>query len=170
MTSSKRFLAFLISLMLVLLVSLTGCSSSSHANDARSNSATNKQQTYSPPSKTDQKIAWIDSLGNNAYNVMMHASYGEGSTCWVYGYAYNVHYAPESNGQPTFIDMSEKGYESRQLTAIVWGENLGNFNMDLSSLQGKYIAVYGTVYRYKGYFMQMELTDESQIRVCPVSP
>ncbi len=170
MSSKKASLIFL-SILLVFSVAFAGCSSPSTNKAATQKATTSKSTTYNPEKeKLDRYSAWFDSLGTNVKLATMGVSIPDGYTGWVVGEVTNVYFSEDSNGQPTFIDFGAKGYEStRFFTAIVWGEDLGNFDgYNLNSLVGKTVAVKGSVYTYKHVYKQVQISSPSQINVCPV--
>lgn len=61
----------------------------------------------------------------------------------------DVHYAGNSRGQPTFIDLGHP-YPNQELTIVIWGNNLARFPTPPSAWEGQRICVTGPVSRYHG--------------------
>lgn len=61
----------------------------------------------------------------------------------------DVHYAANSKGQPTFIDLGH-AYPNQNLTIIIWGKNLPNFPTPPAAWEGQHICVTGPIKSYHG--------------------
>ena len=168
---TRKMPGILLAILLMLSLMCAGCSSAPKKQANLENATYSKTTTYNPEKeRLDRYSAWLESLGNDFKLSTQGLSIPDGYTGWVVGRVSNVYFAEDSNGQPTFIDFSPKGYESTPFfTAIVWAEDLDNFNgYNFDSLVGKDVAVRGSVYTYKVSHKQVKLTSPSQISVSPV--
>ena len=55
-----------------------------------------------------------------------------------------AHYAPQSKGQPTFLDLGES-YPRQLFTVPIWGSGRGKFESPPETLAGKEICVTGVI-------------------------
>lgn len=65
------------------------------------------------------------------------------------GIVAEVHYAADSNGRPTFLDLGH-AYPDQDLTVVIFGDDLANFPTSPSSWEGQRICVTGPITRYNG--------------------
>jgi hypothetical protein len=72
---------------------------------------------------------------------------GENAT--VCGIVAGVHYAANSRGNPTFVNL-DKPYPNQVFTILIWGEDLPKFDPKPSSWDGKKVCVTGPITSYQG--------------------
>jgi len=86
---------------------------------------------------------------------------GERTT--VYGPVVDTHYASESSGEPTFLNMGNPYPDPNRFTVVIWGENRGKFSQPPEDYYvGKTIYVSGLIDPYEGV-TQIEVTSPDQI-------
>ncbi len=86
---------------------------------------------------------------------------GERTT--VYGPVVDTHYASESSGQPTFLNMGNPYPDLNRFTVVIWGENRGKFFQPPEDYyDGKTIYISGLIDSYNGV-PQIEVTSLDQI-------
>ena len=86
---------------------------------------------------------------------------GERTT--VYGPVVDTHYASESSGEPTFLNMGNPYPDPNRFTVVIWGENRGKFSQPPEDYYvGKTIYVSGLIDPYEGV-PQIEVTSPDQI-------
>ena len=78
----------------------------------------------------------------------------------VCGSVASAHYAPQSRGQPTFLNLGQ-AYPNDEFTAVIWGEDRAEFGKP-ETLAGQRICVTGPLTLYRGK-PEMILTDASQL-------
>ena len=83
-----------------------------------------------------------------------------GETATVCGTVASAHYAPQSRGKPTFLDMGH-AYPNEDFTAVIWGEDRAKFSA-LDSLAGQRVCVTGPISQYRGR-PEVMLRDPSQL-------
>ena len=66
----------------------------------------------------------------------------------VCGVAASIHYAAQSRGTPTFINL-DKPYPNQVFTILIWGEDLAKFHKP-ASWEGKRLCATGTITLYRG--------------------
>ena len=71
-----------------------------------------------------------------------------GERATVCGVAASIHYAAQSQGTPTFINL-DKTYPNQVFTILIWGEDLAKFDKP-ASWEGKRICATGTITLYRG--------------------
>ena len=71
-----------------------------------------------------------------------------GDRATVCGVAASIHYAAQSRGRPTFINL-DKPYPNQVFTIVIWGEDLSKFDR-LASWEGKRVCAEGTITLYRG--------------------
>lgn len=69
-----------------------------------------------------------------------------GQTATICGTVAAAHYAADSRGQPTFLNIGQ----SETLTAVIWGSDRAAFGEPERSLVSKHVCVTGVVQRYRG--------------------
>lgn len=72
---------------------------------------------------------------------------GENAT--VCGVVAGTHYAENSHGAPTFVNLGAP-YPKQPFTILIWGEDLSKFNPKPSSWEGKRVCATGTITSYQG--------------------
>lgn len=71
----------------------------------------------------------------------------------IFGTVAATNYSPKSDGQPTFIDIGEAYPSPNRVTAVIWGEDRGNFPSAPEDMYaGRYIKVEGELYQYDGSY------------------
>ena len=81
----------------------------------------------------------------------------------VYGTVVDTHYASESKGKPTFLNVGNPYPDPNRFTVVIWGENRGNFSQPPEDYyDGKTIYVTGLIEEYKGV-PEIKVTSPSQI-------
>jgi len=86
---------------------------------------------------------------------------GERTT--VYGPVVDTHYASESSGKPTFLNMGNPYPDPNRFTVVIWGENRGKFSQPPEDYyDGKTIYVSGLIDPYEEV-PQIEVTSPDQI-------
>ena len=83
---------------------------------------------------------------------------GENAT--VCGSVSSTHYASQSRGQPTFVNLGQ-AYPNEEFTAVIWGEDRPKFGKP-EALIGQRICVTGPITLYRGK-PEMTLRDASQL-------
>lgn len=76
-------------------------------------------------------------LGANLTADQAKEHVGENAT--VCGVAASTHYAANSRGNPTFVNL-DKPYPNQVFTILIWGEDLGEFNPKPSTWEGKKVS------------------------------
>ena len=71
-----------------------------------------------------------------------------GERATVCGVAATIHYAAQSKGAPTFINL-DKPYPNPVFTILIWGEDLTKFDKP-ASWEGQRICATGTISLYRG--------------------
>jgi hypothetical protein len=71
-----------------------------------------------------------------------------GETATVCGSVASAHYAPQSRGQPTFLNLGQ-AYPNEEFTAVIWGEDRPKFGKP-EALTGQRICVTGPLTLYRG--------------------
>jgi hypothetical protein len=71
-----------------------------------------------------------------------------GERATVCGVAASIHYAEQSRGTPTFVNL-DKPYPNQVFTILIWGEDLGKFEKP-ASWEGKRVCATGTITLYRG--------------------
>ena len=71
-----------------------------------------------------------------------------GERATVCGVAASIHYAAQSRGRPTFINL-DKTYPNQVFTILIWGEDLAKFDKP-ASWEGKRVCATGTITLYRG--------------------
>lgn len=87
-----------------------------------------------------------------------------GENITVYGNVDSTHYAFDSNGSPTFINMGKPYGDLTRCTVVIWGEDRSKFNSPETVYDGKKIKVTGIVRKYKGA-AQITVNSPSQIEI-----
>jgi DNA/RNA endonuclease YhcR with UshA esterase domain len=72
---------------------------------------------------------------------------GENAT--VYGVVAGTHYAEQTKGSPTFVNL-DKPYPNQLFTILVWDEDLPKFSPKPSAWEGKRVCATGTITSYRG--------------------
>ena len=86
-----------------------------------------------------------------------------GEKATVCGLVASSHYASTSNGEPTFLNLGE-AYPDHVFTAVIWGDNRGQFDEPEVQYRGKTICVTGKIKSYRGV-AQIVLYSQKQVRV-----
>ena len=75
-----------------------------------------------------------------------------------------AHYALESNGKPTFLNMGADYPDEERVSVLIWDDYRYNFpsEPELHYL-GKWVCVYGFIYSYRG-ISTVEVYDLAQIQ------
>ncbi len=71
-----------------------------------------------------------------------------GDRATVCGVAASIHYAAQSRGTPTFINL-DKPYPDQVFTILIWGEDLAKFDKP-ASWEGRRVCATGTITLYRG--------------------
>ena len=71
-----------------------------------------------------------------------------GERATVCGVAASIHYAAQSRGTPTFINL-DKPYPNQVFTILIWGEDLAKFDKP-ASWEGERVCATGTITSYRG--------------------
>ncbi len=100
------------------------------------------------------------SAANAAVVSPVEAARHIGENATVCGTVASAHYAPQSLGQPTFLNLGH-AYPNVDFTAVVWGEDRPKIGAP-EYLEGKRICVTGTITGYHGK-PEMVLRDASQL-------
>ena len=86
-----------------------------------------------------------------------------GEKATVCGEVVSTHYASSSNGEPTFLNLDE-AYPNQVFTAVIWGDDRGNFDEPEVKYRGKNVCVTGKIKSYRGA-AEMILYSPKQISV-----
>jgi len=84
-----------------------------------------------------------------------------GETRTVCGKVLSTRYAPQSKGQPTFLNL-DKPYPNPIFTILIWGENRSKFGAPESKYRDADVCVTGKISDYRGT-PEIIATDPSQI-------
>lgn len=71
-----------------------------------------------------------------------------GERATVCGMAASIHYAAQSRGRPTFINL-DKPYPNQVFTIVIWGEDLVKFDRP-TSWESKKVCATGTITLFRG--------------------
>jgi hypothetical protein len=78
-----------------------------------------------------------------------------------------THFAEDSRGQPTFLNLGEDYPSPQRFVVLIWGEDRGSFpSAPESYYEGKVICASGVIQEYQGVF-EMEVRLPEQIEVQP---
>lgn len=102
---------------------------------------------------------YVSSAEYASYMAQNHI--GEKST--VCGLVASSHYASASNGEPTFLNLGE-AYPDHVFTAVIWGDNRGQFDEPEVKYRGQTICVTGKIKSYRGT-AQIVLYSQKQVSV-----
>jgi DNA/RNA endonuclease YhcR with UshA esterase domain len=72
-----------------------------------------------------------------------------GKNATVCGEVVSAHYAEQSRGNPTFINL-DKPYPRQIFTVVIWGSDRPKFGDPESAYSGKHICVTGRITLYRG--------------------
>ncbi len=72
-----------------------------------------------------------------------------GETATVCGDAASTHYAYNTRGHPTFLNLG-RAYPHQIFTIVIWGNNRGNFDHPERQYRHKHICVTGRIKTYRG--------------------
>jgi hypothetical protein len=81
-----------------------------------------------------------------------------GEKATVCGLVASTHYAAQSKGAPTFINL-DKAYPNVIFTILIWGEDLPKFTGKPASWEGKRVCATGTISAYRGTESKREIGD-----------
>ena len=88
-----------------------------------------------------------------------------GESVAIYGRVVDTEFAPDSTGQPTFLDIGRGYPDPSRLSVVIWGEDRSNFDdYPERAYRGSEICVYGEVYAYEDHYC-IQVTSPSQIVV-----
>lgn len=79
----------------------------------------------------------------------------------VCGKAVSTRYAPQSKGQPTFLNLDEP-YPKEIFTILIWGDDRPKFGTPESEYRDKDVCVTGKITSYRG-IPEIVATEPSQI-------
>jgi hypothetical protein len=85
-----------------------------------------------------------------------------GQVATVCGLVASAKYAPDANGQPTFLNL-DKPYPDHVFTAVIWGRDRKAFSYAPESLVGRRICVTGAVRLYRSK-PEIVVSQSDQIR------
>jgi len=72
-----------------------------------------------------------------------------GETATVCGIVASTHYAAQTKGSPTFVNL-DKPYPNQPFTILIWGEDLPKFSPKPSTWDGKRVCATGQITSYQG--------------------
>jgi hypothetical protein len=72
-----------------------------------------------------------------------------GETATVCGMVASPHYAEQTKGSPTFVNI-DNPYPNQVFTILIWGEDLPKFSPKPSTWDGKRVCATGTITSYQG--------------------
>ena len=72
-----------------------------------------------------------------------------GETATVCGVVASTHYAEQTKGSPTFVNL-DKPYPNQVFTVLIWGEDLPKFSPKPSTWDGKRVCATGAITSYQG--------------------
>jgi len=82
----------------------------------------------------------------------------------VKGYVASTHYAKNSNGKPTFLNVGNP-YPNQDFTIVIWGSDRSKFSQAPEYYYNhKTVLVEGVISQYRGV-PQIIVKDESQIKI-----
>lgn len=85
-----------------------------------------------------------------------------GEKATVCGRVASTHFAANSRGKPTFINLDEP-YPNQIFTVVIWGSDRSNFGDPESAYRNKHICVSGVIESYRGV-PQIVARESQQIR------
>lgn len=149
----------LLSIFMVLLLSLSfvACGESQESDEAVQADATVAAETTAAPTEAPTQEKYPDAISWK--NALDHV----GEEVTIKGKVVNVFQSTSSSGSPTFINIGRDYPNENRVTALIWEENLSNFD-DPNMYLDEVVYVTGIVSVYDGS-AQIELTDQSQIEV-----
>lgn len=72
-----------------------------------------------------------------------------GETAIVCGVVASTHFAGQSRGTPTFVNL-DKPYPNQVFTILIWGEDLSKFSPRPATWEGKRVCATGNISSYRG--------------------
>lgn len=149
----------LLSVFMVLFLSLSfvACGESQKSDEAAQANATVAEETTAAQTEASTQEKYPDAISWK--KALDHV----GEEVTIKGKVVNVFQSTSSNGSPTFINIGKDYPDERRVTALIWEDNLSNFD-DLNMYLGEVVYVTGIVNVYEGS-AQIELTDQSQMEV-----
>ncbi len=86
----------------------------------------------------------------------------EGEVC---GPVAGTHFAEDSRGQPTFLNVGEDYPSPKRFVVLIWGDDRHNFpSAPESYYEGKIICINGEIQEYEGVF-EIEVRSPAQIEI-----
>jgi hypothetical protein len=87
-----------------------------------------------------------------------------GRVATVQGRVAGTHYAPSSNGSPTFLNLGVDYPNPNRFTVLIWSENRAAFGTPEVRYRGRTICVRGLVANYQGV-PEIVARSTSQIKI-----
>lgn len=91
------------------------------------------------------------------------AKYHVGQQATVCGKVASTHYASDSRGQPTFLNLDEP-HPHEIFTILIWGSNRSKFGSPESTYEKKSVCVTGKIASYRGT-PEIVASEPSQIKM-----
>ena len=150
---------FVLWLTCVAALFLTACTATP---TARVVIVTATSEANTPPPGPSETTAPPTAFVPDAIDCSEAAAYvGEIET--VCGEVVDSKYAPETNGQPTFLNLCKPYPDPDRFTVLIWGRNRQNFPPNPEQFYlGRKICVSGLVEDYQG-IAEIEASDRTQI-------
>jgi len=151
-------------LVILFALALIGCTST----PALIEPAEPPQQSTPAPSPVDELALQVEEfepqIPSDAID-WTEAGQHVGQVVTIYGTVAGARFVSGSNGQPTFINIGVDHPNQNRVTAVIWGENRGNFSQAPEIMyRGRTITVTGEVYIFDGA-ANIEVTSPAQIQV-----
>jgi hypothetical protein len=104
------------------------------------------------PTPRGEEISWDEAKSHT------------GEYVTVCGPVEGAHYAQESNGKPTFLNMGADYPDEERVSVLIWDDYRYNFPFEPElHYLGKWVCVYGFIYSYRG-ISTVEVYDLAQIQ------
>jgi|ERR1700722_658973 len=86
-----------------------------------------------------------------------------GDRMTVCGKVVSTHYAKNSKGEPTFLNLDEP-YPKEIFTILIWGSDRGKFGTPESEYKGLRVCVTGKITAYRG-MLEIVVNEREQIEI-----
>lgn len=143
-------------LVALLCLGADACGASTSSDGTSSGTLPTSIQTTaigSPTQRTSDVVNWSE------------ASSRIGESVTVEGPVMGTHYAENSNGSPTFLNVGADYPDESRFTVVIWGEDRGNFpEAPEDRYAGQTIRVTGTVSDYQGV-SEIEVASPDDIEI-----
>jgi hypothetical protein len=94
-------------------------------------------------------ISFVETIWAGAQLTPEEAKNHIGENATVCGVVAGTHYAENSRGAPTFVNLGAP-YPKQTFTILIWGEDLSKFSPKPTTWEGKRVCATGTIASYQG--------------------